>query len=289
MDILFLINPISGGIDKTELIDDIKSLCTLHVINYRLYYTKKAGNEELFSLLDDFSPERIVVVGGDGTLNFAVKKLSYLKIPFGLISLGSANGSAKEISLSTNRVEALTDAVFSTNYLESDVLEINGRLCVHLADIGTNAEIVRKFEKEPERGFMSYAKHLLSSMADSEEKDFSISANGNDYSWTGYMLTFANAAKYGSGIIINPGGNISDGYFELCNIKDFSIEAILMLGLSKISDSLPLKDFIQQIKTKRAIVETKEEYLLQIDGELIGEFLRFEVEIKENFFRFVIP
>jgi diacylglycerol kinase family enzyme len=103
------------------------------------------------------------------------------------------------------------------------------------------------------------------------------------------MLTFANASKYGSGIIINPGGDISDGVFELCNVKDLSIEALLMMGFSKYSDSVSLSDFIDQIKTTKALVETKQPYLLQIDGEVIGEFSRFEIEIKHKYFRFVIP
>ncbi|MEN8137046.1 MAG: diacylglycerol kinase family protein [Bacteroidota bacterium] len=289
MKILFFINPISGGIDKSEVVEDIKSLCELHHINFKTYFTKKVNNSDLSVLLSEFIPDRIVVVGGDGTMNCAVQKMAYLGVPFGLISLGSANGTAKEVSLSTNSLDALTDAVFSNKFINSDVIKINGRLCVHLADIGTNAEIVSNFEREPERGFMAYAKHLIAAMVDSKEKDFIIESNGIKYTWRGYMLSFANASKYGSGIIINPGGSISDGYFELCNIKDFSIEAILMMGLSKISEELPLLDYIQQVKTKEAIVTTNEPYLLQIDGEIIGEFSKFEVRIYENYFRFVVP
>ena len=103
------------------------------------------------------------------------------------------------------------------------------------------------------------------------------------------MLTFANASKYGSGIIINPNGDISDGFFELCNVKDLSVEALLMMGFTKYSDNVSLTDFIDQIKTTKAIVETKQPYLLQIDGEIIGEFSRFEINIKPSYFRFVIP
>lgn len=289
MNILFYINPISGGVDKSQISDDIVSLCELHNIGFKFYFSKKENNRALFSVLDNFTPDRIVVVGGDGTMNFVVDKLAHLNIPFGLVSLGSANGTAKEINLSTNSLEALSDAVFSQNFLLSDVIEINKKICLHLADIGTNAEIVNKFEEEPERGFISYAKHLFSTIVETQEKKFIIKANNREFLWKGYMLTFANASKYGSGIIINPGGDISDGYFELCNMKDLSIEALLMMGFSKYSDEVSLSDYIQQIKTKKAIIETSQAYTLQIDGEIIGEFSKFEVEIKPNYFRFVIP
>ena len=284
---LFIINPISGGVDKSQIISEIASLCELHSFDYSIYIWKK--KLDLDKHLETFSPDRIIVVGGDGTLRYAVINLSYLNIPFGLVSLGSANGTAKEINLSTNSIEALVDAVFSENYIYSDVLKINDNICVHLSDIGTNAELVEKFEKEPERGFMSYAKHLFSTLIETEEKEFKITANDKVHNWKGYMLTFANASKYGSGIIINPGGDISDGVFELCNVKDLSIEALLMMGFSKYSDSVSLSDFIDQIKTTKALVETKQPYLLQIDGEVIGEFSRFEIEIKHKYFRFVIP
>jgi len=284
---LFIINPISGGVDKSQIISEITSLCELHSLDYSIYIWKK--KLDLDKHLENFSPDRIIVVGGDGTLRYAVINLSYLNIPFGLVSLGSANGTAKEINLSTNSIEALVDAVFSENFLYSDVLEINGNICVHLSDIGTNAELVEKFEQEPERGFMSYAKHLFSTLIETEEKEFTITANGEVCNWKGYMLTFANASKYGSGIIINPGGDISDGVFELCNVKDLSLEALLMMGFSKYSDTVALTDYIDQIKTTEAIVETKQPFILQIDGEIIGEFSRFEIKIKPKYFRFVIP
>ena len=287
MNPLFIINPISGGVDKSQIISEITSLCKLHNIAYSIYIWNK--DVDLIEHLKTFNPDRIVVIGGDGTLNFAVSKLSFLNIPFGLVSLGSANGTAKEINLSTNSIEALTDAVFSNKFLYTDVLEINGNICVHLSDIGTNAELVEKFEKEPERGFMSYAKHLFSTLTETKEKEFIIKANNQTYNWKGYMLTFANASKYGSGIIINPGGDITDGLFELCNVKDLSIEALLMMGFSKYTDNVNFSEYIDQIKTTKAIVETKKPYTLQIDGEIIGEFSKFIIEINPKYFRFVIP
>ncbi len=287
MKILFVINPVSGGVDKSLILEEISSLCKIHNIDYHVFIWEL--NNKVESVIEFFSPHRIVVVGGDGTLNYSVKKLSYLNIPFGFVSLGSANGTAKEINLSQNSIEALTDAVFSNNFLYSDVLEINGNICVHLSDIGTNAELVKKFEQEPERGFMSYAKNLFSTLIETQEKTFVIHADGNTRYWKGYMLTFANASRYGSGIIINPGGNISDGVFELCNVKDLSVEALLMLGFSKYSDDVSLSDYIQQIKVTKAVVETKKDYTLQIDGEIIGDFSKFEIGIKPKYFRFVIP
>jgi len=289
MNLLFFINPISGGVNKTQIIEDINSLCDLHNINYEIYITRSRDNKGLRTLLDQLKPDRIIVVGGDGTMNCAVNKMAYLKIPFGLISLGSANGTAREFNLATNCIDALTDAVFSKNYIESDIIEVNGNLCIHLSDIGTNAEIVGKFEKEPERGFMSYAKHLFSTLKKTEEKEFKIYIDKEEHIWKGYMLTFANASRYGSGIIINPGGNTSDGFFELCNMKKLSLEAILKLGLSKYSEEISLSDYIQQVRTKKAIIETSKKYTLQIDGEIIGDFSRFEVNIKESYFKFVIP
>lgn len=284
---LFVINPISGGVDKSLILEEISSLCNLQGIEHSIFIWEKELSLKVS--LDGFKPDRIVVIGGDGTLNFAVSNLAYLGVPFGLVSLGSANGTAKEINLSTNSIEALTDAVFSNNFLETDVLDINDNICVHLSDIGTNAEIVEKFEQEPDRGFMSYAKHLFSTLIETKEKEFTIKVNDKTLNWKGYMLTFANASKYGSGIIINPGGDVTDGVFELCNVKDLSIEALLMMGLSKYSDNLNFSEYIDQIKTTKAVVETREPYNLQIDGEIIGEFSKFEIEIKPKYFRFVIP
>ena len=289
MQILFFINPISGGFDKSEITDDIKVLCEMHDMKFQLYFTEQLNFKLKNKVNLKINPQRIIVIGGDGTIKQAVDLLAYLKVPFGVVPLGSANGTAKEIGLSTDYTTALLDAVFSENTLVSDVVSVNNKISVHLADIGTNSELISKFEQEPERGFMSYAKHLYSTIVETELKDFFIKANGLEYNWTGYMLSFANAAKYGSGIVINPGGDISDGFFELCNVKDLSLETILLLGLSKFADDIEMGEYIQQIKTKSAVVTTKEPHLLQIDGELIGEFTEFNIEIVPNYFKYIIP
>jgi diacylglycerol kinase (ATP) len=287
MKILFVVNPISGGVDKSTIISDVENLCEFHKFQFIVYILKRKDSQ-LIELAQDFRPDRIVIIGGDGTINFVVSTLHHLKINFAIIPMGSANGMAKELDLNSNHIESLVEAVFSNKIIYIDALLINDNLCLHLADIGTNSDLVAKFENEPERGLMSYAKHLFSTLRESTEKVFAINSNGKIFNWRGHMLTFANAAQYGSGIIINPGGVVDDSFFELCNIKNMSLESILSILFTSINSGLGSNQNIDQIRTKKATVETLDKYLLQIDGELIGDFNKFEVVLADYKIPFVI-
>jgi diacylglycerol kinase family enzyme len=61
--------------------------------------------------LADFKPQRVVAVGGDGTIKFAASCLLRTSLPLGIIPAGSANGMAKELGIPTDVQKALELAI----------------------------------------------------------------------------------------------------------------------------------------------------------------------------------
>ena len=47
--------------------------------------------------LQEIIPDRVVAVGGDGTITLVAKQLIATSTPMGIIPAGSANGMAKEL------------------------------------------------------------------------------------------------------------------------------------------------------------------------------------------------
>ena len=65
MKYLFVINPISGGIDKGDMINIIEN----EFDDFRIFYTSK--NQDIKSLNSKillYAPTIVVAVGGDGTI-----------------------------------------------------------------------------------------------------------------------------------------------------------------------------------------------------------------------------
>ena len=148
--ILFIINPNYAN----EIQIYFKSLPTEFEI-YEL--TKNCSIKNIKSIINECKADRVIAVGGDGTLKLVAESLLETDIPIGIIPAGSANGMAKELGIPEDLNEALALAISGKTKKIHAVL-VNNELCIHLADIGFNAYIVKKFDELATRGMLTYAK-----------------------------------------------------------------------------------------------------------------------------------
>ncbi len=98
--ILFVINPISGDIDKADFQEILKEFMENRQQTFDIYMT--TGNEDkkqIANRIKDLSPGTVVAAGGDGTCNMVAQLLINTNIKLGIIPLGSANGTATSIKL----------------------------------------------------------------------------------------------------------------------------------------------------------------------------------------------
>ncbi len=87
--LLFVINPISGGIDKSNLKSELKTCCTESNVAFDLIETKGDNDHKLISeRIDKTRPEAVVACGGDGTINLVAQVLLGKGISMGIIPLG---------------------------------------------------------------------------------------------------------------------------------------------------------------------------------------------------------
>ena len=98
MKILFVVNPISGGVNKEPFLRNAKSICEKFGLDYRIFRTTGKDDEnQLTAVLLNYLPDKVASIGGDGTTLFTAITLLNTPIPMGIIPLGSANGMATEL------------------------------------------------------------------------------------------------------------------------------------------------------------------------------------------------
>jgi diacylglycerol kinase family enzyme len=102
-------------------------------------------------------------------------------------------------------------------------------------------------------------------------------------------LTFANARKFGTGAIINPDGKLNDGKFELCLLRAFPWYFLFDMAVRFFKGTIERSPFIEIISCEHALITSKKNLLLQVDGEVIGKFKEIEVKILKNALKVVVP
>ncbi len=289
MKILFVINPVAGGTDHGETIARLRELTVTHGHSAEWLLTSGGDDEQkLMKCIRNFSPDRVVAGGGDGTLRMVAKSLIGLHLPMGILPLGSANGLAKALNIPNDPIAALEKVYASSNTRNMDMLKFNDEhFCIHVADIGVNALIVKKYQESDERGMMGYAKNLLASIQESPQLRIIVRTPDGITTKEGYMMAFANANKYGTGVHISE-GSVSDGKFEICNVEKIALDAAIKAGLTILNVFIDKNMFSDVISCTEAEVEIDQPAHFQIDGEYMGMTDHIKIEIVPSCIKLLI-
>ena len=106
--ISFIINPISGGINKETFPSFIENSIDKNIFDVEVLFTKsKEHNSELAEYAVQQKSDVIVAVGGDGTINHVAKHIAGSTSILGLIPMGSGNGFARHLGIPMNHQKAI--------------------------------------------------------------------------------------------------------------------------------------------------------------------------------------
>jgi YegS/Rv2252/BmrU family lipid kinase len=272
-----VVNPISGDIDKSELIEAALFFAEKENLNLVIYNTSGVNDIiNIKTLHKTYEPERIIVVGGDGTIKMVAEAIKKEDTILGILPAGSSNGLAVDLDLMLTLEENLKIA-FLNDYIEIDVVTINGKISLHLSDLGLNAELIKNYENATIRGKLGYFLQTVNTLIDFEGPfTATISANNETINCVARMIVIANSKKYGTGVVINPHGVMNDGMFELVILKNLDLYVFGQI----ITGNMPIEsNDVEIISTNQATIKTNFPVSFQMDGEYCGTETEYNVEI----------
>ena len=287
LKLFFVINPVSGGKEKTNWEEKIRTYFkqSPHEMEFFLL-TGKDDTSSVQHYIDTIKPDRVVGVGGDGTIKMLAQMLYHTPLPLGIIPAGSANGMAKELGIPAD-VETALDIVVNREASPIDVIKIDDKeICIHLSDLGLNAMLVKQFEKSKSRGMWGYGKAVFRMLWEKQKMYVTIQTDAQTEKRKAYMVAIANASKYGTGATINPDGKVDDGVFEIVVIRKLNL---VELGKSLFSESSFHPDRIEIFKAKSATLSTLNKTYFQVDGEYRGKVKEVKAEIQTGCLQVLLP
>jgi diacylglycerol kinase family enzyme len=141
--IFFIINIKSGSKSTSSKAQLIQKLNKIE--NSSLHFTEYSGHGgELAKLAISQQATKIIVVGGDGTINEVASELIHTKIPLGIIPIGSGNGLARHLNIPMDFKSALNKALHGENR-SIDSLTWNQKPFFCTAGIGFDAYVAEAF------------------------------------------------------------------------------------------------------------------------------------------------
>ncbi|MFN2439906.1 MAG: diacylglycerol kinase family protein [Chitinophagaceae bacterium] len=287
LKLLFFINPVSGGKEKTDWEEKIRAYfkTSPHIMDFYLL-TGKNDEISVAHHIKSVTPDRIVAVGGDGTVKMIAELIQNKNLPFAIIPAGSANGMAKELEIPLD-VNSALEVALNGEQKSLDAIRINDQeMCIHLSDLGLNAMLVKYFEGYKKRGMWGYGKSIFRVLWAKQKMHTTIKTDNETVKRKAYMVVIANARKYGTGGNINPDGDVSDGFFEVVVMRKINLIEI-MKGLFTDKSFHPKR--IEVFKTKTATLSTLKKTYFQVDGEYRGRVKELKAEILPGVLQIMLP
>lgn len=282
--IIFVINPTSGAGEEVDYEHAIRRHADLYGFKYMIYYT--SGNDDSRKLknhIDEFKPEMVIAVGGDGTINLVGSLIIGTQIILGIIPIGSANGLAFNLNIPTNFEYALKINLEAQIKTIDAIIINNEHYCFHLSDLGLNARVVKRFEKEGSKGLVGYGKQLFKELSARKTYfSYRLKTDNETKKSKAEMLLITNAHSFGTGIKINPAGELSDGLFEIVVIKPYPWWFVFTFIITGFSGHLDKMQSVNIFKTSSAEIKLEESQEFQIDGEVKGKMDFLKIELLRN-------
>jgi diacylglycerol kinase (ATP) len=287
---LFVVNPISGGQSKDNIVSMIEEFCDKNKIPYQIYFTSgKNDSENIKLLLERYEPKIIVAGGGDGTVNLVAQHILNSDKLLGILPTGSGNGLAKDLKIPHVNMKAALEVLINYEIKSIDTLTANGKYFMHICDLGFNAHVVRLFNTTKKRGILSYIRFTIREFFKYKTFRYQITTDTGNYKGLAFMITVANSNQFGSNLTINPDGRLDDGVFEIIIIKRFPRKEIMGILFRLLTNKINFSPYSLVLKAKQAVVSTKKKKTLQYDGEIYGKIQKAEIRIFPGSLKVLIP
>lgn len=229
----------------------------------------------------------IVAVGGDGTVNEVLNGFFDNDVPInpnvvlGIIPVGSGCdfarclGIPKKISQALELIDHGSTKkidVGRATYVDLDG-NVASRLFINMADIGAGGVVVQKARQAPRLlgRRPNYMWGILHVALNYKPKNVTITIDDDvTVSLSVLNMMIANGRYFAFGFQPAPQAATDDGLFDIVNLGNFNIlENLIHLPKLYMGTHLNINK-VNSYRGKKVEADSKEEVLLEVDGDLIG-------------------
>ncbi len=285
LKLLFVINKGSGKDDKNWQTLIRNYFAASHHMAALFDLPDDCCTEDIEKQVANTKPDRVIAVGGDGTVKLVAECCMKVHIPLGILPAGSANGMAKELKIPVDTEKALSNAVQGVAK-KIHLTQVNDELCIHLADMGFNAFVIKKFDTYNARGMWGYVKAAWSALRSHDRMQVQIKVDGETKQKSAAMIVIANATMYGTGALINPDGSLEDELFEVIVVRKISFTEIFKMVVTHQPYN-PTKTEVYQ--TGDVQISSKKKAHFQVDGEYLGKVNEVKACIVKEALEIIVP
>ena len=288
--LLLVINPISGGLNKSGLADVVAQRMKAS-LNMEVDVKTTAGKGDARRFATEAVENGyygVIVAGGAGTVNEVAAVLCDSDVALGIIPSGSGNGLARHLEIPVDENLSL-DVIAENNIVACDYATGNDKPFFCTFGVGVDAAVSDRFAKQRKRGKFMYFKSALEEFVQYRPRVYTISANGKVFTQNAFLIACCNASQYGNNAYIAPTASMTDGLLDIIIIHAGSPLDTAVLGVDLFTGYINRNTLLQSFQAPAAVIYRTEEGAAHIDGDPIelGEII--DVKCKRGGLKIFVP
>ena len=268
LNTLFLSNPGSRSGD-----DALDAVAERLAAQGSVSFHRPEAPEDLPDLLRRHGPDcdRVVLGGGDGTVNLALDALLEINKPLGLLPLGTANDLARSLGIPTDLDDAL-DVVFKGEVRRIDVARANDVSFINAIGMGLGPRMTREMDDETKSRFGVLAYFIGIARAFRKQQDFlaRVQIDDHEHHVRCTQITIANGIHYGGGMTVVEDAKIDDGCLDVLMVHPDSRWTLLANALHLRLGRTRANDAMTHRRCRAVKVATEVELDVTADGEFLA-------------------
>jgi YegS/Rv2252/BmrU family lipid kinase len=280
--IAFLINPLAGTkkISRSSLVKSLNRYLDKSLFDYSIHVSGYPGHNTLVlkELVEKGLVHRVVVSGGDGSVNELLEVLVETLIPLAIFPSGSGNGLARHLGYPF-RLKAFIQKLNAAKIQFIDLLSINGQLCASLCGIGFDAFVAADLGRSKFRGFLGYAFRILKEINQYHFFNYNITLPDRNVEGHAFIIDFCNSNQYGYNVKLAPDASLQDGEMDVYIIRKFPKWKFSILVSYVLFNQHHHSRYFETFKAKTLTIKTDRAVHLHIDGEGLPEVDTIEIKV----------
>ena len=284
--ITFIVNPISGGKDKRNVLAAIGRYLDLSLFSYEVLQTEKAGDatEMARSCVSDI----VVAVGGDGTVSEVAKGLLGSEKALGILPCGSGDGLALHLGISRDPVRAVK-ALNGNCIVRVDTARMDGRPFFCTAGVGMDADVAFDFARSGRRGLGTYVSTAWDNWKHRQLETYVVETDTETWAGPAVFVTVANANQWGNEARIAPRASLCDGLLDVTVVQPFATVEIPDLAARLMAGKAESSRHVRTFRSTRVRLHREHPGPAHYDGDPIEAGTDLELDILPGSLRVVIP
>ncbi len=214
-----VINPMSGRVrgTGTRRATLARAVAAQLRVDADVRITERGGHAaDLTNLFLDSGVDRVIVWGGDGTVNEAAGPIitRRSRAALGIVPGGSGDGLARSVGLGLRPEHAL-EVAFTAPAAPVDVGYLANRHFLNIAGIGFDAAVGTAFNQRNKRGLSGYLRELFTTVWSYRTERYGLVVDGVTSDQERFLIAFANGREYGNQMVLAPAADPSDGWLDV--------------------------------------------------------------------------